>query len=221
MRKPEEIDANREQFRSGSSPWLARISRPLVRRVALSRPRSARLGHAGARGGLRGRVARTCVTWIALAGVAGAIALGVVGGGGPGAAQAAGAGAPANGISNDPNYWPIGVWLQNPALHAAAFRAIHINLFIGLWQGPTKVQLAALASAKMSAFGAQNALALQSPDRGVIKAWMQVDEPDDAQTDGRASGNCISPTLIRQQYLEMKALDPTRPVYLNLGGASR
>jgi hypothetical protein len=51
----------------------------------------------------------------------------------------------------------------------------------------------------------------------VIKAWMQVDEPDDAQWDGSSYGPCIDPTVIQQQYNAMKASDPSRPVFLNLG----
>ena len=127
------------------------------------------------------------------------------------------AASPRNGISTDPRFWPIGVWLQDPMVNAAKFRKIGVNVFIGLWQGPTKAQLSALASASMPAFADQNATGLTSPDKGVIKAWMQVDEPDNAQPKGKGYGPCIGPRVIQNRYLAMKAADPTNPVYLNLG----
>src|SRR5947209_3214611 len=39
------------------------------------------------------------------------------------------------------DYFPIAVWLQSPA-SAAKFKAAGINLYVGLWQGPTEEQLA-------------------------------------------------------------------------------
>jgi hypothetical protein len=44
----------------------------------------------------------------------------------------------------NPTYFPIGVWLQEPDL-APQYRAAGINLYVGLWQGPTEEQLATLA----------------------------------------------------------------------------
>ena len=57
-----------------------------------------------------------------------------------------------NGPSPDADYFPIGVWLQDPA-NAARYRAAGINLYVGLWQGPTEEQLAALAAAGMRVIG--------------------------------------------------------------------
>jgi hypothetical protein len=46
--------------------------------------------------------------------------------------------------SADLSYFPIGVWLQSP-FHAPEYKAIGINLFVGLYDGPTETQLAELA----------------------------------------------------------------------------
>ena len=43
----------------------------------------------------------------------------------------------------DPGYFPIAVWLQDPR-NAEAYKRAGINLYVGLWQGPTEAQLAAL-----------------------------------------------------------------------------
>jgi hypothetical protein len=46
-----------------------------------------------------------------------------------------------NGFPTDPGFFPIGVWLQSPA-NAPEYKAIGINTFVGLWEGPTELQLA-------------------------------------------------------------------------------
>src|SRR5947209_1716701 len=52
-------------------------------------------------------------------------------------------------------YFPIGVWLQDPQ-NAPRYRDAGFNLYVGLWQGPTEEQLAALAAAGMPVICAQN-----------------------------------------------------------------
>jgi hypothetical protein len=48
--------------------------------------------------------------------------------------------------------------------------------------------------------------------------WTQADEPDNAQSDGQGGyGPCVAPEEIIQRYERMKAADPDRPVWLNLG----
>src|ERR1035441_7918559 len=42
-----------------------------------------------------------------------------------------------NGPSSDSGYFPIAVWLQSPD-NAAEYNSIGVNLFVGLWRGPTK-----------------------------------------------------------------------------------
>ena len=42
-----------------------------------------------------------------------------------------------NGVSDDLKTFSIGVWLQDPG-DASAYKNAGINLYIGLWQGPTE-----------------------------------------------------------------------------------
>lgn len=124
-----------------------------------------------------------------------------------------------HGPPKDPNWFPIAVWLQNPS-RAAEFRALGINLYIGLWEGPTEEQLAALKKAGMPVICEQNAVSLKRLDDPTIIGWMQMDEPDNAQPDGKGGyGPPVPPEEIVRRYRAMKAADPTRPVYLGLGQA--
>src|SRR4051812_40906796 len=75
-----------------------------------------------------------------------------------------------NGFPADPDFFPIGVWLQSPT-RAANYQAIGVNTFVGLHEGPTEQQLAALARQKMFAISRQNDVGLTSANRHVIKAW--------------------------------------------------
>src|SRR5262245_25450489 len=62
-------------------------------------------------------------------------------------------------ILQDPNFFPIAVWLQNPN-NAARYKAAGINLYVGLWRGPTEEQLATLKQYGMYVICAQNAAGL-------------------------------------------------------------
>ena len=122
-----------------------------------------------------------------------------------------------NGFPTDPGFFPIGVWQQSP-FRAPQFKTIGVNTYVGLWEGPTEIQLSELARAGMFAVAEQNSVGLQSPNRHVIKAWMQSDEPDNAQPIGMGLyGNCIPATQVVRRSREMKALDSTRPVLINFG----
>ena len=46
------------------------------------------------------------------------------------------------------DFFPVGVWLQNPA-NAQRYRAAGFNVYVGLWQGPTAEQLRVLTQAGM------------------------------------------------------------------------
>ena len=111
-------------------------------------------------------------------------------------------------------FFPIGVWLQSPR-NAQEYKAIGINTFVGLWDGPTEAQLAELSSSGMYVVAEQNEVALDSPNRGIIKGWMQADEPDNAQAPifglGRYSP-CIPAAEVARRSRAIKARDPTRPV---------
>ena len=123
-----------------------------------------------------------------------------------------------NGPPTHPNYFPIAVWVQDPK-NAERYKAAGINLYVALWRGPTTNQLAALAKAGMPVICSQNARGLEHKDNPIIVGWMHGDEPDNAQSLGRGKGYGppISPETIVRNYEKMRAADPTRPVFLNLG----
>ncbi len=118
--------------------------------------------------------------------------------------------------------FPIAVWLQSPS-NAARYKAAGINLYVALWQGPTEEQLAALKAAGMPVICEQNRTGLAHKDDKTILGWMHGDEPDNAQpvkdpaTGKEGWGPCIPPAKIVEEYRQMRAADPTRPVMLNLG----
>ncbi len=123
-----------------------------------------------------------------------------------------------HGLPNDPGFFPVAVWLQAPR-NAKRFQAAGINLYVGLWNGPTEEQLAALKEAGMPVICDQNRVGLTSPHADVIVGWMHGDEPDNAQA--RRGGNGydppILPSRIEADYREIQQRDATRPVLLNLG----
>jgi hypothetical protein len=125
----------------------------------------------------------------------------------------------ANGFPTEPGFFPVGVWLQHPR-NAAAYARLGINTYIGLWEPPTHAQLAELERHGMHLITAQSARTLALGNAHVIKAWLQPDEPDNAQPDGRGGwGDCILPDAVVSRYEALRAADPTRPVFLNFGQA--
>jgi hypothetical protein len=122
----------------------------------------------------------------------------------------------------DPNYFPIAVWLQDPK-NAPRYKAAGINLYVGLWDGPTDQQLADLKAQGMSVICDQNAVGLAHRNDPTIVGWMHGDEPDNAQsmkdpqTGQDTWGPCIPPQKIVDDYDRIRAKDPSRPVLLNLG----
>jgi len=121
------------------------------------------------------------------------------------------------GLPSDPSFFPIAVWLQDPK-NAPRFQAAGINLFVGLWEGPTNEQLAALEAAGMPVICDQNEVGLAYQGKAIV-AWMHGDEPDNAQSlgEGKGWGPPILPEKIKADYERLRAADPTRPVMLNLG----
>lgn len=121
------------------------------------------------------------------------------------------------GPSPDPDFFPIGVWLQAPH-RASRYKAAGFNLYIGLWKGPTEEQLEALRNADMRVICSQNDVGLKYREDPIIAGWMHQDEPDNAQSDGSGGyGPPVLPDSIIAGYHRMKDADPDRPVYLNLG----
>lgn len=122
-----------------------------------------------------------------------------------------------NGLASDSSYFPIGVWLQSPKL-APEYQAIGVNLFVGLYQGPTESQLAELAKYGMPVIANQNDVALHSRNASMIRGWMLGDEPDNAQPFASGSwGRCVPAKAVTLEAGVIKAKDPTRPVLVNFG----
>jgi hypothetical protein len=123
-----------------------------------------------------------------------------------------------HGPSHDVGFFPIAVWLQNPA-KAEQYQSAGFNTYVGLWRGPTEKQLAELSKAGMKVICHQNEVGLKHYDDPTIIGWMHGDEPDNAQSlgQGKGYGPPIPPTKIIADYTKIRAADPTRPVLLNLG----
>jgi hypothetical protein len=56
-----------------------------------------------------------------------------------------------DGPPKDAGFFPIAVWLQSPA-NAAKYRAIGVNVYVGLWRGPNAEQIAELSKHNMPVF---------------------------------------------------------------------
>jgi hypothetical protein len=125
--------------------------------------------------------------------------------------------APPGGITAQKAF-PIAVWLQDPK-NAPAYKALGINLYVGLWEGPTESQLTALEKAGMPVLCEQNAEGLKPRWNQEIVGWTQDDEPDNAQSlgEGKGYGPPVLPEKVVERYQAMKKADATRPVILNLG----
>lgn len=118
----------------------------------------------------------------------------------------------------DSNAFPLAVWLQQPD-HAPAYRRAGFNLYVGLWDGPTEGQLRKLQQAGMPVICTQNEVALRLASECSILAWMHHDEPDNAQSRGArfGFGSPVTTAKVVAEYRRLKALDPLRPILLNLG----
>jgi len=123
-----------------------------------------------------------------------------------------------NGPLASDDFFPIAVWLQAPR-NAKRYREIGINLYVGLWRGPTEEQLAELERQGMAVICSLNAFARAHMDRKVIVGWMHGDEPDNAQRlrDRKGYGPPVPIDKIVADYDRIRAADATRPVLLNLG----
>jgi hypothetical protein len=127
-----------------------------------------------------------------------------------------------NGPPVDPSYFPIAVWLQDPK-NAGRYKQAGINVYVALWRGPTEAQLIALKHAGMSVICSQNKVGLAHKDDKTIVGWMHGDESDNAQmvtdpkTGRRGYGGPVPPPRIVVDYERLRAVDPTRPILLNLG----
>ncbi len=120
--------------------------------------------------------------------------------------------------TNDPNFFPIAVWAQNP-VNAAAYKSNGINMFVSIHNGLDQSKLDLLRNADMKVICHQNDFGRNNLNDQTIYGWMHGDEPDNAQrskTPGKWDP-CIDPAIIIQNYEKIKQSDPSRPVYLNVG----
>lgn len=122
------------------------------------------------------------------------------------------------GPSTSASFFPIAVWLQEPSL-AGQYKKAGFNTYVGLWNGPTEEQLAILRKFGMKVICEQNEVGLRHLNDSIIIGWMHGDEPDNAQSlgKGKGYGPPVPPSQIVKKYRHLKAVDPTRPVMLNLG----
>jgi hypothetical protein len=123
-----------------------------------------------------------------------------------------------HGPSADPGFFPIAVWLQTPS-NAPRYKKVGVNIFVGLWQGPTEDQLTTLKSAGVPTFCDQSMVWSAHKDDATVWGWLQPDEPDNAQAKASGMGYdpCIDPSMIIGARDTMIKNDPTRPVWLGLG----
>jgi len=125
------------------------------------------------------------------------------------------------GISTDPSFFPIAVWLQQ-SFHAEELSGLGVNIYVGNNAGTDPLaasDLATLKSYGMYAIIAQDSVGLASIDDPTIVAWwMSPDEPDNAQpASGGGYGPPVSPSTLITEYDAYKKADPTRPAWLGLG----
>jgi len=123
-----------------------------------------------------------------------------------------------DGPRHDAAFFPMAVWLQDPR-NAGRFQELGINLYVGLWEGPTAAQLAALKAAEMPVICEQNGVGITDKNRDIIVGWMHGDEPDNAQSlgEGKGYGPPVEPHKVVAEYQKLVKADPRRPVMLNLG----
>ena len=132
-----------------------------------------------------------------------------------------------NGPPADPAFFPLMVWLQDPA-NADKYKAAGINTYIGLWKGPKPGEIDTLKAAGMKVVCDMNAEALKYKEDKTIIAWMMLDEPDNWQfkapitINGRTwkygpKPSRVSAKDLNDMYSSIKSTDPTRPVISGFG----
>ncbi len=119
------------------------------------------------------------------------------------------------GISADPGYFPVGVWLQQPR-NAARFSAAGINLFHGLYMQPTAEDLANLTNAGADFIANPERFDALHGEAG-LKAWLSFEQPDNAQPTDTGYAPCIPPAEVLDAYAALTARDATRPSLLQFG----
>ena len=120
---------------------------------------------------------------------------------------------------NDPDFFPIAVWAQNP-VNASAYKENGINMYISIHGGIDQEKLDHLKKAGIKVITHQNKFGLTQLNEPLIYGWMHGDEPDNAQRSKSEKNKwdpCKDPADIVRDYERIKKNDPSRPVYLNVG----
>ncbi len=125
------------------------------------------------------------------------------------------------GISSDPSFFPIAVWLQQ-SFHAMELAGLGINIYVGNNAGTDPLaagDLATLKSYGMYAIIGQDSVGTANiDDPTIVGWWMTPDEPDNAQPImGGGYGPPVSPSTLVTQYNAYVKVDATRPIWLGLG----
>ena len=115
---------------------------------------------------------------------------------------------------HDPSYFPIAVWWQTTSV-ASQYRDAGINMYV-TGEQLTETTLGVLKAADMKVICCQYPYPLSQVNEKAIYGWIHYkDEPDNSNVD--YYGDCTPISVVINNYKTMKAADPTRPVYLNLG----
>ena len=115
-----------------------------------------------------------------------------------------------------PDFFPFGVWLQSPA-RLDQYRAIGVNVFVGLNGDPTADDLARFARAGVYMIARPGPGFPRDAARGVLLAWLAKDEPDNAQRlPGGGFGPCIPAEDLVAAANAQRAADGM-PIFQNFG----
>jgi hypothetical protein len=92
-------------------------------------------------------------------------------------------------------------------------------MYISIHRGLDQEKLDFLKAADMKVITHMNDFCRENMDEPLIYGWMHGDEPDNAQRNKAGDGwdPCKDPAIIIADYEKLKQIDPSRPVYLNLG----
>ena len=139
-----------------------------------------------------------------------------------------------NGPPTDPSFFPLAVWMQPPN-RAKDYKAAGVNIYVNVWKGPTEKQLAQLREAGMPLICHMNDVGYKHRNDPMIIGWLQPDEPDILHANhggwpelkSRTKWSTtvgqyqppIHPDEIISRYKFLKAVDPTRPVFVSLSFA--
>ena len=121
------------------------------------------------------------------------------------------------GPAKDDSFFPVAVWCQEPS-DAPKYQEAGINLYVGLWEGPTEDQLAELKKYGMQVVCNQNAVGLAHRDDPIIVGWLHGNVPDESVPLPRGRGHRppVSPARLVEEYEAHRKADPSRPEFIGL-----